>query len=56
MRSCAGGAIHGSLVESSVDALQRFEAECGWSEAPRLLAEVLSAAGGADDEPGRGIE
>jgi hypothetical protein len=25
--------------ESSIEALQRFEAECGWSDAPRLLAE-----------------
>lgn len=35
--------------ESSIEALQRFEAECGWSDAPRLFAEFTSAtAVGAD--------
>ncbi|WP_156901282.1 hypothetical protein [Azohydromonas australica] len=35
--------------ESSIEALQRFEAECGWSDALRLFAEFGSAtAAGAD--------
>lgn len=35
--------------ESSIEALQRFEAECGWSDAPRLFAEfTAAAAAGAD--------
>ena len=35
--------------ESSIEALQRFEAECGWSDAPRLLAEFASAAAAGTD-------
>lgn len=29
------------LTESSLEALQRFESECGWSDAPALLGELL---------------
>lgn len=45
-------------AESSVEALQRVEAECDWSDAPALLSELLAggtaaAEGAAAEAPRR---
>jgi hypothetical protein len=53
--SCAQSCI--ATGESTIEALQRVEAECGWSDAPRLIQALDAAvdkgqvAGGAGLQP-----
>lgn len=56
METCTQPCI--AAGESSVEALQRVEAECGWSDAPWLMAQALHpsddegwAGGGAGGQP-----
>lgn len=44
----------GRIVESSIDALQRFEAECGWSDAPWLMAQSSNGDGEGQCAAGAG--
>lgn len=41
--SCAPACI--TVGETTVEALQRVEAECGWSDAPWLMAQGMEPAG-----------